>query len=399
MRMVMVVPTYWSRPSHEEWQEGDLVFDHPTPRDGIDTLGRFLRSMSVLDEQPSELVVIAVPTAADIESRVVERVKKIVAEQAMQIPAYLLCPSHLEKILLELGENSGQYQSLLSLSGYPHVRNACLIAGRLLRADVVVLIDDDEVFEDPYFIKKVREGVGREHQGKKILSLAGYYLNPDGGYLLNKSATEWGRHWPKYEVMDDAFRQFIGRPPRYKDSPFVFGGNLSLHADLYTTLPFDTGVTRGEDIDYLMMARMYGTPTILDNTLSIKHLAPPKSHPQWQQFRQDAIRFAFQKAKLTSEPASGMIRLTPEDFDPYPGFFLRDDLDERIERTSGLLAEYYYHTGKGKAAAEASATIEIARKAGNPAINPLEAFAEQRLRWCELMEILGEERFRGILEY
>ena len=31
MRKTMIIPTYWCRKTGDPWQEGDAVYDHPTP--------------------------------------------------------------------------------------------------------------------------------------------------------------------------------------------------------------------------------------------------------------------------------------------------------------------------------------------------------------------------------
>jgi hypothetical protein len=398
MRTAIVVPTYWSRPSSEGWRQGDLVFDHPTPLDGTDTLGRLLRSLEVLEESDYGLVLVVVPTSAEIAESALRKIRAVVSESSPPVKTALFTIETMERISSIIGQGAENLSPLLSFSGYPHVRNVCLMAARLLDAEKAVLIDDDEFFEDGGFLKKVEEGIKRELDGRPILALAGHYINPNGDFRLNKPPMEWESDWPKYRVLDEAFELFIGKPPRYKRTPFAFGGNMILHRELYASLPFDTGVTRGEDIDYLMMASMHGVPTVLDNELAIRHLAPPKSHPQWQQFRQDAVRFAFQRAKLTAEPVGGMHRKRPEDFDPYPGYFLRNDLFERIEKTARNLAEYYAKLGDDLGAKESLDTVEIARKVGNPTHNPLAEFIELRDKWRHLMELLGDGRFGGLLD-
>lgn len=50
----------------------------------------------------------------------------------------------------------------------------------------------------------------------------------------------------------------IGTEPRLKATPFVFGGNMVIHRNLFTVVPFDQNVRRGEDIDFLINARMLG---------------------------------------------------------------------------------------------------------------------------------------------
>ena len=396
MRVAMVVPTYWARPTSEGWQDGDLVFDHPTPLDGEDTLVRLLRSISILDDKDFELALVVVPTSPEINDEAVARVESIVSEAGAPVAVRLLTTDHLDRLRSMVGEKPERFDPFLNLRGYAQVRNGCLIAARLLGAEAVVLIDDDEVFEDPRFLAKVREGLARKHEGERVLALAGYYLNPDGDYLLHKPQPTWSIHWPKYSVMNSAFSEFIGKPPRYKRAPFAFGGNLTLHSELYSTLPFDTRVTRGEDLDYLMMAMMSGVATVLDNELAIKHLAPPKSHPEWQQLRQDIIRFSYQRAKIRAAAGAGLKKLTPEDLDPYPGFFLRDDLDWRIAETSRLLAESYRASGDEEAAAEALRNIEICADSADP--DAISAFIGLRERWCGFMTMLTEKRFFGLLK-
>ena len=101
----------------------------------------------------------------------------------------------------------------------------CLFIPHILESDIAVLIDDDEVFEDPHFMAKAREFIGRSFEGKMVNAVAGYYLQPDGNYLLKKPYRSWMRYWDKYSKMDEAFESVIGAEPRLKDTPFVFGGD------------------------------------------------------------------------------------------------------------------------------------------------------------------------------
>ena len=48
MRRVMVIPVYYSRPKSEGHQDGDSVYDHPTPIDEDGTLKRTLESIESL---------------------------------------------------------------------------------------------------------------------------------------------------------------------------------------------------------------------------------------------------------------------------------------------------------------------------------------------------------------
>lgn len=394
MKLSIVVPTYWGREKSQGWQHGDLVFDHATALDGEETLTRFLNSLNVLNTDEYDLALVVVPTHEEIEEDVISRVKQIVDRSQSRVKPKLFTPATNRKIRTALTADHQRFQPLLNINGYAQVRNACLLAGALFKADVIVLIDDDEVFELPDFLVKVKEGLSMVHYGKKVLSLAGYYINADNDFLLKKANPSWAAQWPKYRIMDSGFEVFIADEPRYKVSPFAFGGNLSLHRDLYSKVPFDPHVTRGEDIDYLLMARMLGVPTILDNTLHIKHLAPPKGHPEWQQLRQDIIRFAFQRTKLRRAAQGSYQDVFPvsaEDMDPYPGFFLKDDLDSRVESSCRAMAEYYRAAGDNEAAYHAMDNISLFRNAVNPGFDPMEEFLKLKKLWEELMTFLLNE--------
>ncbi len=76
---------------------------------------------------------------------------------------------------------------------------------------------------------------------------------------------------------------------------------MILHRELFLSVyPLTPFVTRGEDVDYLINSRIFGFSFFLDNTLSIKHLPQPKSHPQWKRLREDIYRFVYQRQNAVS---------------------------------------------------------------------------------------------------
>ena len=48
MQATMVIPSYWGRERSVGWQEGDAIYDHPTPPDDEGTLQKALESTAVL---------------------------------------------------------------------------------------------------------------------------------------------------------------------------------------------------------------------------------------------------------------------------------------------------------------------------------------------------------------
>jgi len=354
MKATMVIPSYWCRKKSEGWKETDTVYDHPTPLDEEGTLGRLLESLSVLAYRDFTLVVLGVSTAPDIRKEVETRIAAIIEQVQTEVKIYSFSYSHLKNIHRYLHQQGlDRFTPLLKLDGYSNVRNLCLLVSHLLGSDVAVLIDDDEVFEDVHFMEKALEFIGKKKGGEDILAVAGYYINPDNDFYLHKDTQPWMTHWNKIDCMNRAFKEIIDSKPRLKETPFAFGGNLVIHRDLFMIVPFDPGITRGEDIDFLINARLLGFKFYLDNELSIKHMAPPKPFPLWRQLREDILRFLFEKDKLQAQKETPLLaRVTAEDLDPYPGEFLRDDLEDRIFRSNLMLAIEYLKEGDGEGAME-----------------------------------------------
>jgi len=390
----MVIPSYWGRKKDEGWRKTDTVYDHPTPLDEDGTLGRLLKSLSILENKDFTLVILGVSTAKDIQQDVESKISSILKETATDVNTLFFSYSHLAKIHQYLIDNGKEkFNSLLQLDGYSNIRNLCIFLPHLLGSDVAVLIDDDEIFEDPRFMDKAREFIGQEKDGNKILAVAGYYINPDNDFLINKEIEPWMTHWNKIDCMNRAFKEIIGEDPRLKETPFVFGGNLVAHRDLFTLVPFDPTITRGEDIDFLINARMFGFKFYLDNKLSIKHDAPPKTHPVWQRVREDILRFMFEKSKLeTQEPLPDMVRITAEDLDPYPGEFLKKGLEERLLQSNIMLSKEYLREGDRDGALECLINIHLAKNKGFPPENPFQKLLKLQKTWKDLMEYFASEK-------
>jgi hypothetical protein len=396
MKLTMVIPSYWARESEVGWKEGDAIYDHPTPLDAEGTLFRAIQSIERLEDKDFQLAIIAVATAEDIESEVEKKVVSIIKAANPGVEIMLFGHSQLTQIHELISEGKKEYINLLQLRGYSNTRNLCMFIPHALGSEVAVLIDDDEVFEDPKFISKAKEFIGREIGGRTINAVAGYYLQPNGDYHVKKPYRPWMKYWDQSERMNEAFDKIIGTEPRLKETPFVFGGNMVIHRNLFTVVPFDPNVGRGEDIDFLINARMLGHPFFLDNQLSIMHLPPSKAHPTWMQLREDIYRFIYERAKIeTQKEMKGMIQVRPEDFDPYPGCFLKSNLEEKVEQACKLLSEEYLAQGDIKGSEEALNNIAFAKTDAVPKFDPFQKLCELQKRWQELMLFTSREDIRS----
>jgi len=402
MRKVVLIPTYWSR-AKKEWKEGDAVYDHPTPIDEEGTLARTLESMKILTEKDFKLVLLICPTTPDVADDAEKRVVEIIREVNLQAETYIFTISDLARIadIIYEEDTERKIEPLLDMAGYANVRNMCLLCADILSADAAILIDDDEVFEKTDWVERSVEFLGKRIYGDVVYGMAGYYTNKYDQYYDDVKMEHWMTYWDRFGFKAKAFDEIIGSPPRVKRTPFAFGGAMIIHRDLFQSVPFDPQITRGEDIDYLINSRMFGFSFFLDNTLSIKHLPVPKKHPQWKRIREDIFRFVYEREKIATQVKTGnMVMVSPEDFDPYPGEFLRDDLDEKIFRSNMMLASDYMMKGDNDGAAESMNNIMIARKDAKPNFNAFARYRGKQKLWEQLCAIITHKRYelRKVME-
>ena len=90
-----------------------------------------------------------------------------------------------------------------------------------------------------------------------------------------------------------------------------------------------------------------------------------------------------------------MNRVYPEDFDPYPGSFLKDDLEEKIHQSSRLLSEEYLVRGDINSSEEALNNIKLARNDAVPKSSPFQKLCVLQKRWKELMDYSDQEAIRS----
>ncbi len=399
--MTIVIPSYWGRRSEEPFNEEDAVYDHPTPLDASGTLARALESVRILRYRDFRVVVLGSATHPDLEEAVEEKLREIIKPFKRHYPLALLTHSQEREMRLILEEKGRKrHTCFVSLRGYSNIRNFCLLAAHLSGAEAAVLFDDDQVYEDPYYLDKVAQNIGEERDGGAVLGIAGYYVNPDGSYRVPPNRDPVLAEWPAAECMNRAF-DIIEGGGRLKPTPWVFGGNMVVHRELFMRVAFDPLVTRGEDIDYLINARFLGHDFLLDNTLWIRHLPPPKTAPLWRRFREDLDRFVYSREKLRGqEPLEEVAReVTAEELDPYPGRFLRDDLEDLIYRTCVLMALRCLSEGDEKGYQECMNNLLRARSLRWMPERPFLSYMQWRRGWEDFMREAGEdEGLRAVVE-
>jgi hypothetical protein len=330
----VVVPTYWTRPGLEA-RPGDAVYDHPTPLDGEGTLDALLESLNKLDTSCFYLLLLVAVTGEDVARAAEERVCAM-AEKYPDLMYLVFGVSHLPWLHDWLGGRGlTEATEYLGLRTYPRIRNLQLALPLSLGSSAIVALDDDEIVVEEGFLHKASEPLGSQIDGRRVDGLSGHYLQEDGSVLLRvdpekaHSANLFDR---KASIMNAATDALEAMPGNIVETPFCYGGNMEFSPDLAASVGFDPEITRGEDIDYLINARIEGKRFFLRKDLNILH-CPPKGgsykDASLSKLEQDVIRFIYEKEKLrASQEVPDLCPVTAEDLMPYPGEFLSGDIEE-----------------------------------------------------------------------
>ena len=148
---------------------------------------------------------------------------------------------------------------------------------------------------------------------------------------------------------------------------------MIFHCDLFTQVGFDPGITRGEDMDYMLNSYLAGFTWYMVSDLRITHL-PPKQHdvPPYAKLVQDVLRFFYERAKVKK------YQVDPRLFEPYPGRFLYPDLD-----TQALQALQKYATPEMMS--EYNSPEDVIAHAYSRVEQELPAYEEFRIQWPQWM--------------
>lgn len=334
MNPVVIIPTFHTGRRHRPGSNAVAVYDHATPLNEPGELDRCLTSLE--NVQDLGLVVVLVSAEAAISRQAEEKVRTIV-EAHPQLNVMVVGQDALALVRQRMDQlNVGKLDYEIGLSGYGATRNVGLVVASVLGFDAAVFIDDDEVIDSPRFLHEAMYGLGKlTRKGIPILAKTGYYINDQGSYLSKWEDAWYNRFWQQ----GAAFNQWITaamQGPRLSRSNHVCGGCLAVHKEAFRRLAFDPWIARGEDLDYMLNLRMYGSDIWFDNKWKLRHL-PPASASEGDRFRQDIFRWIYEYRKLEySRALIDLQQVKAESLEPYPGPFLEPGLARRIALTALL---------------------------------------------------------------
>ncbi|WP_251198304.1 hypothetical protein [Anaerotardibacter muris] len=329
MNPAVIIPTFHQAVADGDKPLADSIYDHPTPIDSPGTLGRCLESLQHVRGLGQVIITVS-------HNEAVEKVKAIV-DQFPQMHTLVISESEasiIQQRLEQLG--FGDTSEKIGVSGYSAVRNLGLVVSNILGFDAVVFLDDDEVVEDPDFLAKAMYGLGKLTKREiPILAKSGYYLNAKGTYLSMSQNKWYNRFWQQGAAFNNWIQKAMAGP-RLSRSNHVCGGCLALHKQAYMRVCFDPWIPRGEDLDYLIDLRMYGSDVWFDNQWYLLHLPPQERH-EGHRFRKDIFRWVYEYYKIEfSQSQIDLLQIKPSSLEPYPGPFLKRGLEKRIKRTALL---------------------------------------------------------------
>ncbi|MDR2109407.1 MAG: glycosyltransferase family 2 protein [Coriobacteriales bacterium] len=337
MNPIIVIPVYIGSSRKGEGRDVVTTYDHVTPLGNQGELPRCL--MSLRDNNISAPIYILVVSEPGIEQLAAVKVRDIADNFIDTLDVRVIDQAVLDLVYARMDLlGLGGIRDGVALKSYGSIRNFGLIIAAAHGASACIFIDDDEIVDTPDFVERATYGMGKlTRTGIPILIKSGFHTDRQGNWLSKQKSSWYNRFWPQGELFNKWMKQAMGGA-RLSRSNNLYGGLCVIHREAFRRVCFDPWIPRGEDLDYLLNASMYGGGVWFDNQLSIVH-APPKTPDESQRFRQDIYRWIYEHSKL--EYAKSQIDLLPIQsrmLDPYPGPFLEHSINRRVFITALLRA-------------------------------------------------------------
>ena len=359
MNPLVVIPTYISANRRPQKSSVIATYDHCTPLSMQGELPRCLNSLRRV--RGLGAIAVLVVAEAGIENQATSKIRAI-AEHFSDLDIVVIGEPEAVLVRQRMEQLGISIRSEVGLVGYGAARNMGLVVANVLGFDSVVFIDDDEIIEDEAFLERAMYGLGKlTRRGVPILVKTGYYLNKQNSYLSTRSFKWYDHYWEQGKTFNTWISKAMAGP-RLSRSNHACGGCLALHKEAFKRVSFDPWIARGEDLDYLLDLRMYGSDIWFDNTWVLRHL-PPKTPREGLRFRQDIFRWLYEYRKIEyARTQIDLMQIKPQSLSPYPGPFISEGVVKRITRTAWLRS-IGRSDGKGYRAAARAATGEAAHYA------------------------------------
>ena len=384
MNPVVLIPTFVSAQRSPLSTSPLTAYDHTTPLANEGELPRCLNSLRKVRGLGQVIILVSAEPA--VETQAVQKIRALAEEQFADLCIAVIGSPELKLVKQRMEQLGVPLQDEVGLQGYGAIRNLGLVLANVLGFDAAVFLDDDVVVEDECFLERGMYGLGKlTRRGVPILAKTGYYLNSKGSYLSSHTNRWYDRYWEQGEAFNECITRAM-KGPRLSRSNHVCGGCLALHKEAFRRVAFDPWIPRGEDLDYMLSLRMYGSDIWFDNTWVMHHL-PPQSRSEGLRFRQDIFRWLYEYRKVEyARTQIDLLHIKPQSLLPYPGPFLEPGIEKRIKRTA-LLRSLGRPDGKDyRQAAKA-----VTGKAAAYAEDHCAKYFEFQYKWPALMARMEED--------
>lgn len=379
-KIAIVIPSYIRADSPKDVVEAD----------GFKMLKRALGSLEILKDEEIEVILpfciegkgMGIGMAKEYHSILMEALANPFPFKRIVLTAY-----NLKAIKVYISQNGfSDIAENLDVCGFPNIRNCGLILSQASGVEIVIFLDNDEVVDTPDFLDIAIEGLLEQINGWKMDGKGGFYISK-GGEVYEKTIQPWWQMvWRKAKLFEEVWEGILNSKERFIESPIVLGGNLVLTRGLFEKIPFDPLVPRGEDIDYLINARIAGFKVLFDKHLKIKHLPRERTVSyRKEELKGDIERFLYEGEKVKGHEGLNLY--------PYPGYFLKGDLGLKAIVTVILFSLHMALKGKVKDALEVYTYLEPLFKRPKD-----KKFYERfKQRWVTLMEFIRYDGLKDVL--
>lgn len=335
MNPALVIPTYWTNPDQTPGVGKRGEYDFATPL--TKPLPELERCLSALDQVRGILrVIILLVVPPEFESSARARVE-------------VMCRAHSNLNPLIVGSAEAQVVTrafepfatnlkgeVVGLRGLGAIKNLGLAVSAILGHDVVVFLDDEEVVDNPDFLVEALWGLGSyTRSNERVLIKTGSYIDERNQIFANPK-TRWSEAlWSKAEAYNQLMKSYAEKPTRICRAQHLTGGVAILHGEVFSRVPFDPYITRGEDLDYVMCARAWGFDVWYDKYLTVGFPGPRVQEYPVQLFCQDVYRWYYEKTKLAALNKHRELEAVPlADLEPYPAPWFSEGVAARIWHTA-----------------------------------------------------------------
>lgn len=393
MKKAIVFPTFWDRPSNEDYHSDDFYYDHPLPVDQEGWLPRCFEELRSLDDQDFLTIIVAGANTPEVASEARNQLDHLIQQYGGNLDTYVFSYQEFEALSTFGTDRNLPVQNTLSMEGYSDLRNLCLVAANLLDVDLAVSIDDDVVFPDKSYLQSVEQTIkNATFQGDPIEALGGLYQHhEEASKYMHVPQEAWAESWNTTEMFNRDFREVIESDERFHETPFAIMGNIAVTQDFYMNVPLDPAMRRGEDSDWVFNAHLLDRRFVIDSELFVHHLPPERPHPVWRSMREDIARFLYQRQKFHDAREHKESFPPLSFFKPYPGGMWTEELEEKIREGCQLLATKYLTEDRPEDARETLKNITLGHhKFSNIDQNPAQSYLDYQSNWTRLMKGLRE---------